>query len=131
MHAIKRHLTLFQLAYDNDAWRPKHHMALHLAQQLAHFGYLLSCFCVERKHRMVRRYALNRRGANTEQGLMEDITIQQCIELSESHVGATHGFLKDLCKPQGHTLAALEEMFGYSSELLISHRCIANGCVCG
>ena len=84
MACIMRHLKLFQDAYDEeDYWKPKHNYTLHLPEQLHLFGMLLNCFCVERKHRMLKRYALHRRGKNTEIGLLEDITIHGLIELAD------------------------------------------------
>ena len=55
--AILRHLKLCQLAYGVSGWRPKHHMTLHLGGMLTRFGYLVSCWTHERKHRETKRYA--------------------------------------------------------------------------
>ena len=59
--------------------RPKHHYALHLPIQLRCHGYLVATMCMERKHRVVKRYLRPRRTLQSfEAGIMEDVT---CFEL--------------------------------------------------
>lgn len=59
--------------------RPKHHYVLHLPIQLHHHGYLISTMCMERKHRVAKRYLRPRRTLQSfEPGIMEDVT---CFEL--------------------------------------------------
>ena len=59
--AIKRHLDLFVAAYGMDYIRPKHHYVLHLPSSLRKFGFILSTFTHERRHRMIRRYTQQRK----------------------------------------------------------------------
>ena len=59
--------------------RPKHHYVLHLPSQLRYHGYLVSTMCMERKHRVIKRYLRPRRTLTAfEAGIMEDVT---CFEL--------------------------------------------------
>ena len=59
--------------------RPKHHYVLHLPIQLRCHGYLVATMCMERKHRVVKRYLRPRRTLQSfEAGIMEDVT---CFEL--------------------------------------------------
>ena len=59
--------------------RPKHHYVLHLPSQLRYHGYLVATMCMERKHRVVKRYLRPRRTLTAfEAGIMEEAT---CFEL--------------------------------------------------
>lgn len=55
--AIVSTLTLFLRVYGPSYWVPKFHMALHMGMFLKRFGFLLSCFVHERKHKLVKRFA--------------------------------------------------------------------------
>ena len=55
--AVVRHLSFFKMAYSPERMLPKHHMALHLATQLARHGQLITCWVHERKHKEVKRFA--------------------------------------------------------------------------
>jgi len=50
--AIIAHLVQFKATYGVEHWRPKHHYAMHLGEQVAQFGTLLDCFVVERSHQL-------------------------------------------------------------------------------
>ena len=105
--AIFHHLVLCMQAYGPDFFRPKHHYATHLADMLARFGYLLSTFVQERKHRLVTRYARDRRALKSfETGLIEDITSHQIWELSQTFYFATKS-----AKPTKRMLMFLQDIF--------------------
>ena len=55
MAAHSKHLA----AYSGSLWKPKHHYSMHLPMQLRQHGVLQSCFVLERKHRIVKRFAHN------------------------------------------------------------------------
>ena len=58
--------------------RPKHHYVLHLPIQLRYNGYLVSTMCMERNHRVAKRYLRPRRTLTSfEPGIMEDVTLWQ------------------------------------------------------
>ena len=79
--AIVAHLTLYHDAYGEDEMRPKHHYALHLPDMLYRFGFLLSTFTHERKHRVVKKYTRNRMNLKRwALGAIEDITCHQIWE---------------------------------------------------
>ena len=89
--AIEKHLKLHWASWGELHCRPKHHYALHLADMLERFGYLLASFVHERKHRLVNKYGRDRRNAKAfDCGLIEDITCHQLWELQQAFYFATH-----------------------------------------
>ena len=105
--AISAHYDLFIRAYGAEDARPKHHYALHLPEMLRFFGFLLSTFTHERKHRLVIRYTRGRMNLQSwGKGAIEEITCHQIWELKQSF------FMDDVvAKPTGRTLLALREIF--------------------
>lgn len=57
--AVSAFLEAFVSEFGYDRLQPKFHALLHLPIELFTFGFLLSCWVHERKHRMVKRYAQN------------------------------------------------------------------------
>ena len=57
LEEVQRFLASFVAAFGFDWLTPKAHWLLHLPAQLQRFGRLLNCFCLERKHRVPKRYA--------------------------------------------------------------------------
>ena len=83
--AIEYHLDTFKAAYGADAIRSKHHYALHLPSQLATFGFLISTFTHERKHRAFKRYARPRVATrHFELGVIEDMLAINTWELQHN-----------------------------------------------
>ena len=105
--AICEHFRLFLLAYGEDNVRPKHHYAIHLPDMLRRFGFLLSTFTHERKHKVIKRYTRDR--SNLTQwdiGSIEEITCHQMWELRQPF------FMSDVeSKPVGRVLLSLRELF--------------------
>lgn len=63
----------FLQAYPDQNPKPKHHFALHLPEQYAREQMLLTCFCLERKHKSYKTYA----AAVTQLGKFEhSVTLQ-------------------------------------------------------
>ncbi len=54
---VQRFLAAYTAAFGFEWMTPKAHWLLHLPAQLRRFGRLLNCFCLERKHRVPKRYA--------------------------------------------------------------------------
>lgn len=54
---IHRFLELFVDSWGFEWLTPKSHWLLHLAETLQKLGKLVNCFCLERKHRVPKRYA--------------------------------------------------------------------------
>lgn len=123
--AIQTHLDLFSSVYA-DAKRPKHHYVLHLPTILDRHGVILTTLTQERKHKMVRRYTVNRKNLRSwELGTMEEIT---CHALRDLHrVFATSALFKGHL-PSPKLCAALREAFPNTaaSDLQVSQAAIGN-----
>ena len=56
--AVQEHLQAYsKISKAYNRFLPKHHYSLHLAEQCAHHGTLVSCWVHERKHREIKRHA--------------------------------------------------------------------------
>ena len=55
--AVDKFLHLFKDSWGYEWMTPKFHWTLHFWKQLQHSKKMLSCFCLERKHRVPKRYA--------------------------------------------------------------------------
>jgi hypothetical protein len=105
--AITSHLALFITCYGEGRCRPKHHYALHLADMLRRFGFLLSTFTHERKHRLVTRYTRDRKNLrNWDAGSIEEITCHQLWELRQPFFSVCR-----TAQPRGRMLLPLRELF--------------------
>lgn len=75
---ITKYITKFNKLYGVDEKIPKFHALQHLPKSLKKFGFLLSCFVHERKHRMLKRYCNDvQNTAAFEQSVMGEITAHQ------------------------------------------------------
>jgi len=107
--AALKHFDLFRAAYCDDYARPKHHYQCHLGGMLILFGALLSCLTNERRHRVVKRYSLNRKNLQRwELGTLEEVTTHQLWEMSEGFLAAKRVHRS---VPRRSTRDALAEMF--------------------
>ena len=53
----RSHVQAFKDIHGHQSILPKHHYELHLGGQMARRNYLGSCFCHERRHKDIKRYA--------------------------------------------------------------------------
>jgi len=124
--SIHRHLQLHLEAYDGQWWHPKHHMALHLPMMLARFGYLVSCFVHERKHRLIKRYLRDRLNTTSyELGALQDITLQSLHDLQDDSWLVKTGLLKKR-EPSKKMAGILKSMFPLCRSLHVSTHAVAN-----
>ena len=56
--AIARHYAAHVVAYGHTIFAPKHHFMLHIPQQLERFKFLVACWVHERKHKIIKRWAV-------------------------------------------------------------------------
>ena len=74
--AIGKHLSLQQHALGTKVWIPKSHWVTHLPGQMLRHKCLVSTFLMERKHRVLKRFADHRKNTQAyERGLMEEATL--------------------------------------------------------
>ena len=105
--AFVKHLQLYKACYGADAFRPKHHYALHFAIMLHKHGLLLMTFTHERKHRLVTRYTRDRKNLRSwDAGAIEEITCHSLFELSQPFWGCCQS-----AKARGAIRIPLREMF--------------------
>ena len=106
--AVAHHMSLCKRVYGDDFLKPKHHYALHLADQLRAFGCLLSCFVHERKHRAVIRYAKIRCTLQQFDSLvLEEVICHNIWELSD----AFHRYAFSNAHPTRIQTWQLQELF--------------------
>ena len=82
--AVEKFLQLFVDVWGHDWMVPKFHWLLHLPSVLRRFGSLLNCFCLERKHRVAKRYAtdLTKTKGNNQSSLLKEVTSHHFGQLS-------------------------------------------------
>ena len=113
-----RHLELFKAAYGEDNVVPKHHFAQHLWRMLQRFGCLLSCFTMERLHKLCTKYAKPRHNTTSyEIGLIEEITCDRIFDLRNGFL--SHG-LEEPKVPCGAVLRTLQELYPERSSYEVS-----------
>ena len=108
LHAlIKKHLDAFKAAWGEPAMRLKHHCALHLADILKRFGFLLGVLTNERKHRAFKRYARGRTSTESfDLCVLEEMTCHNMWELGHKFWNAF-----STSKPSRQQLWWLKDMF--------------------
>ena len=77
-HALARHYAAHIIAYGYTLFKPKHHFMLHIPEQLKHFKFLISCFVHERKHKIVKRWAIpmcTGNNAKYDRSLLEELSL--------------------------------------------------------
>ena len=105
--AIYEHLRLFREVYGEDEMRPKHHFALHLPSMLKRFGFLLTTFVNERKHRLIKLYTRVRCNPKSfEMCSMEDVYSHEIWELQ---LPFFNSFITS--KPRGRIMHGLRDCF--------------------
>ena len=86
-HAIDTHLQLRLAAYGPERFQPKCHYSGHLASHMRDHPRLLSCFCHERKHKQLKKFASDTHNANKsnsfEKGLLTEVALMQITQLKE------------------------------------------------
>ena len=125
--AIVLHLELYKAAYGSVGFKPKHHAATHLAEQLARWSTLLCCFVHERRHKLVKRCLKDRQNLTSfEKGVMQELTLQHLYDLKErASWKATH--IIDPVAPTRAMLKALVNAWPTATELKVSKTAVANG----
>lgn len=126
--AICKHLELYKIAYGEDAFRPKHHYALHLSGMLEFHKMLLSTFTHERKHRSFKRYCRGRNILKSfELNIIKDITVHSMWELELPFYRAF-----STAEPRGDQKMLLAELFAHHGDckLTVHNEITINGGGC-
>ena len=79
------HLAAFLEAYGRNETIPKHHYTAHLSECFQRQKYLLNCFCLERKHKSVKRFANNVHTIHERwsKGILQDVVLADYQALEE------------------------------------------------
>ena len=124
-HCILEHLAAFKRAYNDLGWLPKHHLSIHLADQLRMFLLLLNLLTHERKHKVIKRWSKDRFTQKSfEIGLMEELTLDHIYHLQTPW--CTHGLLHR-CEPRPRMLDAIKEMYPDATRIATSRGARARG----
>ena len=85
---VENLLDLFKTAWGVEWMIPKFHRLLNFPAQLSatKFGKLLNCFCLERKHRVAKRYAeqITNTSGKTAASLIMEVTCHNLGQLSNN-----------------------------------------------
>ena len=83
--AVEKFLEIFAKAFGYDYMTPKFHWLLHFPDILKRMRALLMCFCLERKHRMPKRYATDLTNVTKGSGasLLKEVTSHHFGQLSQ------------------------------------------------
>jgi len=84
LDAVEKFLQLFVDVWGFEWMTPKFHWLLHLPSVLRRFMKLLSCFCLERKHRVAKRYAteLANTSSRTASSLLQEVVSHHFVQLN-------------------------------------------------
>ena len=112
---IQAYLRCFGDLYGHACMTPKFHMAMHLPALLEKFGFLPSCFALERKHKIAKRFGnqVRNTSASWDKGVLRDITAGHVADLEtmDQHKWSGTPRLKAPRVPSRALLTALVEQF--------------------
>ena len=129
--ALKAHMRNFVFAYGEAKVRPKHHYAQHLPKHLIKHKALVACLTNERRHRVPKRYAMNRVNLHSwELGVLEEVTVHQLWELETGFIKT--GMIRPH-RPDKRLAFNLQDRFPTSGAFEVASSAqVDNGlCVCG
>ena len=108
--AIEAFFDALQAAQWEDSFHSKFHWLVHLPGELNYLGCLPSCFCLERKHKAVKRAAQATQNLKAyEAGVLMDVAAQELYDLKEcksftgklclgTHARPSHNFKQVISK---------------------------------
>ena len=134
MCVISRFLEAFKAVFGPAHMTSKFHWILHLPWQLLKHGILVACFVHERKHRLLKRYAADKRNTSHdfERGLLAELTDHHLTMLEDSELCFDPKLINAYVRPPKAALATLREAYGptasieIASSARINHLCTAH-----
>jgi hypothetical protein len=118
--AMAIHYAAHVIAYGYTLFVPKHHSMLHIPAQLAKFTILIMCYVHERKHKVLKRWAVPlcpKKGDN--RSLLEECTLAHINALQDPLLKPC---LLDKVKAKPKVVAALKEKGFASAEQALTGR---------
>ena len=87
--AICNYLQTFKNLFGDEVMVPKFHYSVHFADYLRRFGFVPSCFVLERKHKVPKRFANEVRNTNSawEASVLREVTCHHVAALTSGHFG--------------------------------------------
>ena len=117
---LRAHLT----AYGDMAWVPKHHLSMHLADQMAAVEALLGhvvligCNVHEIRHKLVKRWSRDRYTRNGfESGCLEEVTLQHLHDMQEPWIAVG---LVNAHPPTKRLAESMSDLYGPYANVLQS-----------
>ena len=124
--AIVACLRKFLVAFGAGAWIPKCHMALHFGWFLQTFGFLISCFVHERKHKVAKRYGNHMSSLRGfDKYVLREVFLTQRAALRKD---SCFSIVQHLSRPTKKCMAALREHFPHAIDLAVTaEACVGEG----
>jgi hypothetical protein len=118
LEAVELFLAMFKKLWGVEWMTPKFHWLLHYSSHLARLGYLLNCFCLERKHKVAKRYASDLTNTYWRHGksLLKEVLCQHFHQLDDPYSFSFGIGLLDARKPSKRVKALLATGMELSAE---------------
>ena len=123
--AIAQHLQAFAAAFGAEQLPPKGHYPLHLPKVLAKFGHLPNTLPLERKHKVVKRYAdsLENTSSRFDRSLLEEVTCEALHALGREDIFCNEVRLVEARHPPKRLLDILQGAYGLAPHYLSARTC--------
>ena len=118
LEAVEIFLALFAVAYGFAWMTPKFHWLLHMPIQLQRLGIILNCFCLERKHRVPKRYATQIQNISKQanESLLSEVLCHHLSQLKERESFSFKIGLVSGKPPAQRALAIIRQRLGLDEE---------------
>ena len=119
---MAKHYAAHVIAYGYTIFVPKHHFLLHIPKQLERFKFLVACWVHERKHKIIKRWAVPMciaRQRSYERSLLVECTLAHMHSLKEPLLKPC---LPDAVQACPKVVAALQESAFASAESALTGR---------
>lgn len=111
--AIGAHLRSFKALYGEEAMTPKFHYSVHFPVYLERYGMLPSCYVLERKHKLPKRFGNELRNTSIawETSVMRDVTAHHLATLAGKALFQTQAALVNPHPARQRALSFLQAEF--------------------
>ena len=117
---IGNYLSVFRKMYGEEHMHPKFHYLLHFSMFLRRWGSIPNCFCLERKHRLIKRFANDNknvtldRSAEYSSSVLREVTCHhlQSLKREPNRHFSSHAELVDAHPPSTKLLKLLNDSIG-------------------
>lgn len=112
-----KYLDAFKRLYGEEWMVPKFHFAIHFPDYLRRFGFVPSCFVLERKHKVPKRFAneVTNTSSAWEASVLREVTCHRIAAIMTDHFGTNVG-LQTACRCSKKLQATLQQVFPHGAE---------------